>query len=54
VLDAELARGMRQAVGFRSVLVHDYVDVDDDIVLARLADLADLDSFIAALAHLVE
>jgi len=54
VLDAELARGMRQAVGFRNVLVHDYVDVDDDIVLARLADLADLDSFIAALARLVE
>lgn len=52
VLDAELARRLRQAVGFRNVLVHDYVDVDDEVVLARLANLADLEDFIAALACL--
>ncbi len=54
VLEAELARRLRRAVGFRNVLVHDYVDVDDDIVLARLLDLADLDDFITALANLAE
>lgn len=43
VLDLESARRLRQAVGFRNVLVHDYVDVDDSIVLTRLANLADLE-----------
>ena len=34
------------AVGFRNVLVHEYVGVDDAIVTNRLADLGDLDAFI--------
>jgi uncharacterized protein YutE (UPF0331/DUF86 family) len=37
-------------VGFRNVLVHDYVEVDDGIVLERLANLADLDDFVAVVA----
>jgi len=52
VLDADLAGRVRQAVGFRNILVHDYIDVDDAVVVARLADLSDLDDFVAALAHL--
>lgn len=52
VLETGLARRMRQAVGFRNVLVHDYVDVDDDVVLERLANLADLDEFVTAMARL--
>ncbi|HVE97541.1 MAG TPA: DUF86 domain-containing protein [Pseudonocardiaceae bacterium] len=47
VLSPDLAEQMRRAVGFRNVLVHDYIDVDDEIVLARLADLRDLDEFVA-------
>lgn len=47
VLPRDLADRLRQAVGFRNVLVHDYVDVDDDIVLGRLEELADLDEFVA-------
>jgi uncharacterized protein YutE (UPF0331/DUF86 family) len=43
VLPADLADSLRRAVGFRNVLVHDYVEVDDGIVLERLANLADLD-----------
>lgn len=39
------------AVGFRNVLVHEYVDVDDRIVLARLADLSDLTRFLRAVAE---
>jgi uncharacterized protein YutE (UPF0331/DUF86 family) len=32
------------------VLVHGYVDVDDEIVLRRMDDLGDLDQFTAAVA----
>ena len=46
VLGAELADLMRKAVGFRNVLVHEYVDVSDKIVLSRLEDLDDLHSFV--------
>lgn len=45
-----IAESMRQAVGFRNVLVHEYVDVDDAIVLARLSDLRDLRTFTASVA----
>ncbi|HJV13970.1 MAG TPA: DUF86 domain-containing protein [Propionibacteriaceae bacterium] len=45
VIDMELASRMRRAVGFRNVLVHEYVDVDDGIVLTRLKDHSDLDQF---------
>jgi uncharacterized protein YutE (UPF0331/DUF86 family) len=50
VLSADLADRVRRAVGFRNVLVHDYVEVDDGIVLERLANLADLDDFVAVVA----
>jgi uncharacterized protein YutE (UPF0331/DUF86 family) len=36
---------MRRAAGFRNVLVDEYVDVDDQIVLARLNDPSDLEQF---------
>ncbi len=54
VLDVELGQRMRQAVGFRNVLVHEYVTVDDAVVLTRLADLSDLDAFVAAMLRLTE
>lgn len=49
VLGDDLAARMRKAVGFRNVLVHEYVDVDvdDAVVLARLDDPADLERFAA-------
>ena len=53
VLDSGLATQMRRAAGFRNVLVHEYVEVDDEIVLSRLKDLSDLDSFVAAVAEWV-
>lgn len=46
VLDGPTADALRRAVGFRNVLVHEYVEVDDAIVLVRLADLVDLDRFV--------
>lgn len=54
VLAADLADSMRRAVGFRNVLVHDYADVDDDIVIARLRDLSDLRAFVANVADYLE
>lgn len=50
VLTADLAESMRHAVGFRNVLVHDYVRVDDTIVTDRLTDLSDLYAFTAQVA----
>jgi uncharacterized protein YutE (UPF0331/DUF86 family) len=43
---------MRQAVGFRNVLVHEYLDVDA-VVTARLQDLDDLRRFAACVARYV-
>lgn len=50
VMSADLADRLRRAVEFRNVLVHDYVEVDNGIVLERLANLTDLDDFVAAVA----
>jgi len=50
VLDERLAGQMRSAVGFRDVLVHDYVRVDDDIVIDQLSDLADLERFVISIS----
>jgi len=44
---------MRQAVGFRNVLVHEYVAVSDTVVLARLDDPTDLERFAAEVAAFV-
>ena len=46
VIDEHVEKAMRQAVGLRNVLVHEYVGVDDEIVLARINDLSDLKSFV--------
>lgn len=45
VLSADLADAMRRAVGFRNVLVHEYVEVDDDVVRARVRHHEDLREF---------
>ena len=46
VVSPEVADSMAKAVGFRNVLVHEYFEVDDDIVLRRLADHRDLYAFL--------
>jgi uncharacterized protein YutE (UPF0331/DUF86 family) len=46
VLTAEVADAMRKAVGFRNVLVHEYVAVSDEIVVSRLGALGDLEQFV--------
>ena len=44
---------MRKAVGFRNVLVHDYIEVDDSIVVDRLKSLGDLEEFVRQVAAYV-
>lgn len=46
MLSAELSDAMRKAVGFRNVLVHEYVEVSDEIVVSRLGNLGDLERFV--------
>jgi uncharacterized protein YutE (UPF0331/DUF86 family) len=46
VLDVDLAGRLQRAVGFRNVLVHEYVRVDDAVVLQRLDDPSDLETFV--------
>ena len=48
-----LARSIRQAVGFRNVLVHEYIRVNDDIVTDRLKALGDLEDFVSQVAGFV-
>lgn len=45
-LTADVSDSMRRAVGFRNVLVHEYVKVSDEIVVLRLQDLRDLEQFV--------
>ena len=42
---------MARAVGFRNVLVHEYVEVNDHVVLTRLNDLSDLQDFVVSVAE---
>lgn len=53
VCSRDLARSIRQAVGFRNVLVHEYIRVNDEIVLGRLKALGDLEDFVSEVASYV-
>src|SRR5260370_16948760 len=53
VLTSQLAASIRKAVGFRNVLVHEYIKVDDAIVVDKLADLSHLEAFVADVAAYV-
>lgn len=45
VLPAPLGQRMSDAVGFRNILVHQYIDTDDERVEGQLDDLGDLRDF---------
>lgn len=47
----DLADALARASGFRNVLVHDYVAVDDRIVVANLDNLSDFGRFAADVAN---
>ena len=48
VVEPALGDRLARDVGFRNVLVHEYIEVDDSVVLERLADHDDLDALVAA------
>lgn len=50
VIDVSLADNLALAVGFRNVLVHQYAQVDDDIVLAASDRLDEFDGFVSQLS----
>ena len=54
VLTSGTGDALHRAVGFRNVLVHEYVAVDDAVVLRRLGDLDDLRAFVAELGVWVQ
>lgn len=55
ILDRRQGAELRKASGFRNVLVHGYIDVDDEVVLSRLERLDDLRKFGKSIAdHLGE
>jgi len=51
VLSPDLAESMARAVGFRNVLVHGYIEVDDDRVVAQLDRVAELEAFSRTVAE---
>ena len=53
VVTPELAQSIRRAVGFRNVLVHEYIQVNDDVVVDRLKALGDLEDFVSQVATFV-
>lgn len=50
VVPAPTAEAVARAVGFRNVLVHEYVDVDDRHVRDNLDRLADIEAFVSHVA----
>lgn len=50
VLTSDLAHRMGRASGFRNVLVHEYVAVRDDLVVANLGRTSDIRAFVAEVA----
>lgn len=51
VLPDALADRLIRAVGMRNVLVHEYLDVDDELLLAALDRLSDFRAFAEAIRH---
>lgn len=45
---------MAAATDFRNVLGHDYIAIDDQVVVDRLEDLSDLREFVTAVAGRVQ
>lgn len=50
IVSASTAEAVARAVGFRNVLVHEYIDIDDEQVRDNLQRLDDLETFVAQIA----
>ncbi|HHZ16450.1 MAG TPA: DUF86 domain-containing protein [Peptococcaceae bacterium] len=45
IIPSDLARTMQKIAGFRNILVHDYLEIDQQIVYAMLNNLQDFEEF---------
>ena len=50
VINRDVAERMARASGFRNVLVHEYVAIRNDVVVANLARTSDIRDFVGAVA----
>jgi uncharacterized protein YutE (UPF0331/DUF86 family) len=50
VVPVSTAKAVARAVGFRVVLVHEYIDVDNELVRDNLQRLDDLQAFVSHVA----
>lgn len=48
VVGTDLSEALGRAAGFRNLLVHEYAAIDDQLVLANLDRLGDLEAFVSA------
>jgi uncharacterized protein YutE (UPF0331/DUF86 family) len=53
-LDASLAERLAAAAGMRNILVHGYLDVDDEAVWSALGRLGDLRDFAATVQRIAD
>jgi uncharacterized protein YutE (UPF0331/DUF86 family) len=53
-LDSSLAERLAAAAGMRNILVHGYLDVDDEAVWSALGRLGDLREFAATVQRIVD
>jgi uncharacterized protein YutE (UPF0331/DUF86 family) len=53
-LDSSLAERLAAAAGMRNILVHGYLDVDDEAVWNALGRLGDLRDFAATVQRIVD
>lgn len=54
ILSLQLAETMQQIAGFRNVLVHEYLDIDNKIVYECLGQLGDFKSFATYIVNTME
>lgn len=55
IIDSELARRMKGMVNFRNILIHEYLDIDHEVVHHHLThNLEDLDRFAKAIVEYLD
>lgn len=55
IIDEELAQRMKGMVNFRNILVHEYLEIDDEIVHRNLTqNLSDFDRFAQSIIGYLE
>lgn len=54
IISPDLAETMQKITGFRNILVHDYLEIDQQIVYATLSKLQDFQEFAYYVHRLLE